>query len=110
MEDNSEIDYEVSIYHGTHVQKGTVVAKFSHSKIAQGIFADTETGVFQMIKIAEAHLQVCPQDHCAIAEMDVNKRALIEIQSEKLRRDLPLDAPRIDGPPILCVIAGGLEP
>ena len=93
MEDDSENSYEVSVYHGTYAQGGTVYAKLFHSKVSDKIFLVDEATIFEAVKETTDHLRYCPNDEQATSELEVVKIALSEVQNEKLRLGQSLDSP-----------------
>ena len=85
--------YPVSEFHGTWVQDGTVIGRFSNSMVADDIYGLTENYLFNRIKHFRDHQRYCPEDTRNAAELKIKERGLEEIQSEKIRLGIPLDAP-----------------
>jgi len=110
-------EHPVSKYHGTRFQDGNVHARMSNPMVAarmgasaERIYALTEAAMFEMILQARGHQRRCPIDTRNLAELAVHEKALVEVQAEKTRCGLPLDAPSLKGPFVLTVIPGGQEP
>lgn len=103
--------YPISIYHGTRVQDGTVHARFTNPRVADGIYGVTEPWLHKGIMQAREHQARFAEDNRNAAELEVKERALREVQAEKRRLGMPLESPRLDGgPPVLMLIPGGREP
>lgn len=104
-------EYPVTVYHGPHCQDGTVIAKVSTPRVDDGnIVAVTERCLHEGVEQLEAHQRLCPWDNRNAAELGVTVKALREVQAEKQRLGIPLDAPLLTGPPILTLLKGGLDP
>lgn len=96
--------FPIFIFHRTHHQEGTVVALFTNPRVAEGIYAVSEKGLYDAIVEALEHQRHYPMDNHNAINLQVNKRALRELQAEKIRYGLPLDAPQPVGSEYLTIL------
>lgn len=97
--------HPISIYHGIHHQEGSVVALFFNPRVSDKIYALSEKGLHDGISNALKHQRICPIDNWNATELQVKKRALWEVQEEKVRCGMPLDAPRPTGRGYMTVLS-----
>lgn len=96
----------ISIYHGIKHQSGSVYAIFSNPRVEPDgdIYLVNEAGMHRGIVRALEHQRRFPQDNHNAQELQVKKRALLDVQREKQRCGIPLDAPAPTGRDFLTIV------
>ena len=102
--------YPLSEYHGTHHQEGEVVVLFFNPMVARDIYALDEFSLYESVLRFLEHQRDYPQNDHNAAELQTQKNALWEMQEEKLRCNMPLEAPRPTGREFLTVLNCLVEP
>ena len=104
--------FPVSVFHGVaeDPEDGTILARMYNPLVHSGIYRVEECGLYDGAEYGRYLHNRCPQNTRRAAEIAVEKEALRAVQAEKVKRGIPLQRPRIDDPPALTVIPGGLEP